>query len=94
MKNADLRETLFDVITGLKNGTIDEKRANAISNTASVIIQSAKLDLECGKYMKKMNDADFFLTPEQQQAVEERVQIELKKRLPENAKYFPELKQA
>lgn len=41
-----LRDLLFEEIDLLRQGKIDTERANAVSRGASVIINSAKLELE------------------------------------------------
>lgn len=42
----DLREALFATLNGLKNGEIDVDRAKAINETAQVIINSAKVEID------------------------------------------------
>lgn len=51
MKNkiSDLRNHLFETIEGLKDGTMDLDRARAINDTAQVIINSAKVEVDALK---------------------------------------------
>ncbi len=46
---ADLRRTLVETIAGIRDGTVKPAQANAISNLAGKILQSARLDLEVAK---------------------------------------------
>jgi hypothetical protein len=45
-KIADLREALFDVIEGVKDGKIDVDRARTITSIAQVIVNSAKVEVD------------------------------------------------
>jgi hypothetical protein len=42
----DLRDLLFDALRGVKNGTLDPKKAAAIFDGAQVIVNSAKVECE------------------------------------------------
>jgi hypothetical protein len=43
---SDLRDALFDVLKGLKNGTISVETAKASSEVAQTIINTAKVEVE------------------------------------------------
>ena len=42
----ELRDILFETLRGLKNKTVDTEQAKAINDTAQVIINSAKLEVD------------------------------------------------
>lgn len=42
----ELRGYLFDVLRGLKDGTIDTDRAKALNSTAQTIIDSARVEVQ------------------------------------------------
>jgi len=45
MKTSELRETLGEVINGLRDGSIDVKVATEITNASGKILNSIKIDL-------------------------------------------------
>lgn len=47
---SDLRQMLLEEIDAVRSGTSDAKKAHAISNLASKVIQSSKLDLDMMKF--------------------------------------------
>ncbi|TYP71566.1 MULTISPECIES: hypothetical protein [Nitrosomonas] len=49
----ELRAILFDTLRGLKDKSIDIEHAKAISDTAQVIINSAKVEADYAKHYKK-----------------------------------------
>ncbi|SFJ06847.1 hypothetical protein [Nitrosomonas sp. Nm34] len=49
----ELRAILFDTLRGLKDKTIDIEHAKGISDTAQVIINSAKVEADYAKHYKK-----------------------------------------
>ena len=49
----ELRVILFDTLRGLKDKTIDIEHAKAISDTAQVIINSAKVEADYAKHYKR-----------------------------------------
>jgi len=44
-----LREILFETLRGIKDGTVDGDKAKAINQTASVIIDTAKVEVSAMK---------------------------------------------
>ena len=42
----DLRETLFDTLDKLKDGTIELDKAKAITNVSQTIVNSAKVEVD------------------------------------------------
>lgn len=46
----ELREIMFATLRGLKDGSIDADQAKAISDTAQVLINSAKVEVEYIKH--------------------------------------------
>ncbi|SFI74524.1 hypothetical protein SAMN05428978_10324 [Nitrosomonas sp. Nm34] len=49
----ELRAILFDTLRGLKDKSMEVEHAKAISDTAQVIINSAKLETDYAKHNKK-----------------------------------------
>ena len=47
-----LRDSLFEVLDGLRNGTVDTQSANSMAKISTQILQTAKLELE---YKKMQN---------------------------------------
>lgn len=41
-----LRDALFDVLKGLKDGSLDVDRARAINDTAQVLVNTAKVEVD------------------------------------------------
>jgi len=55
----DLRKMLLNTIEGVRDGSLDHRKANTIATLSSKILQSAKLDLDVLKFKKvapKMED--------------------------------------
>jgi hypothetical protein len=72
----DLRESLFDTINKLKSGEVSGQTANAISNVASNIIHSAKLEMEFMKMHDQNRSAFFLEASKQQELIDTRVRAE------------------
>lgn len=55
----NLRESLFDTLDGVKNGTIDADRSSAICEIAKCIIDTARTEIELVKTIGAMNGSGF-----------------------------------
>ncbi len=75
MKNKieDLRNHLFETIEGLKDGTLELERAKAISDTAQVIINSAKVEVDLLKATSGSRHSGFFPADEEEGAPKPRL---------------------
>lgn len=51
-----LRGVLLESIESIKNGTLEPKKAVAISNLSNRVIQTIKLDLEVIKFQEKQEN--------------------------------------
>lgn len=60
----DLRKHLFDTIEGVKNGTMDVTKAKTIADTAQVVINTAKVEVEFMRMRGKDSHGTGFV-PEQ-----------------------------
>jgi hypothetical protein len=80
---ADLREDLFETIKMLKEGEIEVDKAQTISDISGKIIETAKVEMNFLKHVNSTK-SEFLLDPETKHQLE----IEAKKQLPENQKYF------
>jgi len=50
--NAGLRAAMFDEIDGMRAGTSNPTRANAVAKLATVVIDSVRMELEVAKYIR------------------------------------------
>lgn len=57
-----LRNTLFSVLAGLKNGSCNIDQAKAINETAQTIINTAKVEVDFMKTSGKVIDSKFLPT--------------------------------
>lgn len=66
-KLSDLRDHLFAALEGLadKEEPMEIDRANAIASVASVIVQSAKVEVDYAKVMGKVNPTSDFIENKQ-----------------------------
>lgn len=48
----ELNTVLFDTLRGVKDGTIDDKKAKSITGVSNAIINNAKLQLNAAKFIK------------------------------------------
>jgi hypothetical protein len=66
-KLTDLRNHLFATLEGLldEEAPMDIKRANAVAQVGSVIVQSAKVEVDYAKVMGKINPTSDFIEPKQ-----------------------------
>ncbi len=66
-KMSDLRDHLFAALEGLadKEEPMEVERANAIANVATVIVQSAKIEVDYAKVMGKISPTSDFIEPKQ-----------------------------
>lgn len=66
-KLTDLRNHLFATLEGLldEESPMDIKRANAVAQVGSVIVQSAKVEVDYAKVMGKINPTSDFIEPKQ-----------------------------
>jgi hypothetical protein len=55
----NLRESLFDTLDGVKNGTIDVDRSKAVCEIANCIIDTARTEIELVKTIGAMNGSGF-----------------------------------
>ena len=55
--SSDIRQTLYEVMTGVLNGTVDTKKANSAVKAASGINQSIRFDLEAKRIAIKASRA-------------------------------------
>ncbi len=63
-KNANtLRESLFESMKALRDGTMDVRTAKAIADTAKVIIDSARVELDYHKLVADMDAAGIEYQP-------------------------------
>jgi len=51
--SAGLRGSLFDELDGLRKGTINATRANAVAKLASTIIETVRVELDVAKYAER-----------------------------------------
>lgn len=51
--SAGLRSALFDELDGLRNGTVNSTRANAVAKMASTIIESVRMELDVARYAER-----------------------------------------
>lgn len=54
-----LREALFDVLEGLKSGSLDVERAKAINETAQVLVNTAKAEIDYLKAVEATSGTGF-----------------------------------
>lgn len=59
-----MRTDLFDVLRGLKNGSIDVATAKAINETAQVLINSAKVEVDFLKVTNGKAGSGFIPVPD------------------------------
>jgi len=52
---ADLRETLFETLEGIKAGTVDPRQAKAIADVADRIIETADLELRYSEIVSRLD---------------------------------------
>ncbi|WP_269633180.1 hypothetical protein [Pelomonas sp. BJYL3] len=58
----DLRATLFDILAGVKDGTIDIDRARAANDVAKTIVDTAKVEVD---YLRTVGSGESgFIVPE------------------------------
>ncbi len=50
---AGLRSALFDELDGLRKGTVNATRANAVAKLAATVVETARLDLDMAKYAER-----------------------------------------
>lgn len=55
----ELRSILFDTLRGLKDKTIDIEQAKAINDTAQVIVNSAKVEVDYAKNTGSATTSNF-----------------------------------
>lgn len=79
----DLREELFEAIKMLKEDEMDTAKGKVIADLSGRIIETAKIELDFMKHIESTK-SEFLLDPE----TKEKVELEAKKLLPENRKYF------
>ena len=65
----DLREHLFDIIEGVKAGTVESGDAKVIVNAAQSIINSAKVEVEYLKIMGSIGDGSGFIPLESHEQI-------------------------
>lgn len=51
--SAGLRGSLFDELDGLRKGTINATRANAVAKLATTIIETVRVELDVMKYRER-----------------------------------------
>jgi predicted RNA methylase len=54
-----LREVLFETLNGLKTGKIDVEKAKAINETAQVLVNTAKVEVDYLKTVDARNGTGF-----------------------------------
>jgi hypothetical protein len=52
--SAGLRDALFDELDGLRNGSTNPARANAVAKLAGQVIDCVKMELDVQRHMQKM----------------------------------------
>lgn len=62
---SDLREALFDVIAGVRDGSIDIDRARTVNELGKTIVDSAKVEVEFIKATDS-NESAFIAPPEKE----------------------------
>lgn len=61
----ELNTILFETLRGVKDGTIDDKKANVITNVSNSIINNAKTQLSAYKLTKGVAYSETFGKPSQ-----------------------------
>lgn len=51
--SAGLRGSLFDELDGLRKGTVNATRANAVAKLATTIIETVRVELDVAKYAER-----------------------------------------
>lgn len=51
--SAGLRSALFDELDGLRDGTINATRANAVAKLATTIVETVRMELDVAKYAER-----------------------------------------
>ena len=67
----DLRESLFVVLEGLKDGTMEIDKAKAITNVAQTIVNSAKVEVDFIKAVGGIATGSGFIPLEAKQLTKE-----------------------
>lgn len=52
--SAGLRNALFDELDGIRNGTSNTARANAVAKLAGQLVETVRMELEVHRHMEKM----------------------------------------
>ena len=50
---AGLRAALFDELDGLRKGTVNATRANAVAKLATTVVETVRLELDVAKYAER-----------------------------------------
>lgn len=79
----DLYEEMFETIKMVKEDEIDIQKAQVVANLGKVIVDAAKAEVSFRK-VSESRKSDFLLDD----ATREKLEMEAKKALPENQKYF------
>lgn len=51
--SAGLRTALFDELDGLRKGTVNATRANAVAKLATTIVETVRMELDVAKYAER-----------------------------------------
>ena len=54
-----LRDVLFEVLKGVKDGSIDVEKAKAMNDTAQVLVNTAKVEIDYLKAVEARNGTGF-----------------------------------
>jgi len=57
---ADLRQTLFDTIDAVKNGTLDVEKARVIDQVSKTIVETAKVEVD---YIRVIGEGETTFLP-------------------------------